>query len=76
MRMLRAQAHSAPLFYSLRVRTERKQNSLHISFVIYGDLELDFEYAEVEEKIDEGKIYPFLLVSFACMMFLLFLFSS
>ena len=44
--------------------------------MILGDLELDFEYVEVEEEIDEGKIYPFLLVSFACMMFLLVLFSS
>ena len=44
--------------------------------MILADLELDFEDDEVEEKIDYGKIYPFLLVSFACMMFSFCLISS
>ena len=40
-----------------------------------GDLELDFKDDEVEEKLDQGKIYPFLLVYFTCMLYVFCLIS-
>jgi hypothetical protein len=42
---------------------------------IFIYLKADLEDDEVEEKIDQGKIYPFMLVSFTCMLYLFCLIS-
>ena len=48
------------------------------SFVLESVLSLLWNYFEdvvVEEKIDQGKSFPFMLVVFACMMYLFCLIS-